>query len=209
MLKKSTLLFIGTFFLLFIGLSDYGYGHHRPGHSGGGGGGVDDGEVAQYTVDIKGPVTGGSTNDNWITGSANQIRLDFGAIAVLDDLDSLVPGPWTPPRGENCFGSEEPFTVFHGFLKKGKGGRAEGWFWLTAHTDDEDPPFGSGTSADYLFKMFGEFQGPWPPSGTTTMVMTDWEMLLVNGQSELKNITCLGEGVFPEEDMQFIDVTLQ
>jgi len=29
MLKKSTLLFVATFFLLFIGLSDYGYGCHR------------------------------------------------------------------------------------------------------------------------------------------------------------------------------------
>ena len=201
MLKKSTLLFVSICLLLFIGLSDYGYAHHRVGH-GGGGGGVDDGEVAEYSVLITGPVTGGSTNDKWITGSANQIRLDFGSTAVLDDLDFFVP-PWSAPRGQNCFGSGGPFTVFHGFLKKGKGGRAEGWFWLTAHTDNMP-----GTSADYLFKMFGEFQGPWPPSVTTTMVMTDWEIRLVNGQPELKNITCLGEGLFPE-NMQFIDVTLE
>ena len=32
MLRESTLLFIGAFFLLFIGLSDYGYGCHKPGN---------------------------------------------------------------------------------------------------------------------------------------------------------------------------------
>ena len=39
MLKKSTLLFVSIFVLLFIGLSNYGYGHHRIGHDKGGGGG--------------------------------------------------------------------------------------------------------------------------------------------------------------------------
>ena len=207
MLKKSTLLSVSIFFLLFIGLSDSGYACHigkkHKSPFADCGGGVDDGEVAEYSVTIRGPVTGGSTNDKWTTGSANQIRLDFGGIAVLDNLDFFVPGPWSTLRGENCFGSGGPFTVFAGTIKKGKGGRAEGWFWLTAHTDNLP-----GTSADYLFKMFGEFQGPWPPSGTTTMVMTDWEILLGNGQPELKNITCLGEELFPE-NMQFIDVTLQ
>ena len=41
MLKKSTLLFVSIFVLLFIGVSDYGYAHHKPGHSGGPGGGGD------------------------------------------------------------------------------------------------------------------------------------------------------------------------
>ena len=53
MLKKSTLLFIGTFFLLFIGLSDYGYAHHRLGHVRGGDDGG--GEAAEYSVTITGP----------------------------------------------------------------------------------------------------------------------------------------------------------
>jgi hypothetical protein len=43
MLKKSTLLSVSIFFLLFIGLSDYGYGCHRgpDSHDGGGCGKVD------------------------------------------------------------------------------------------------------------------------------------------------------------------------
>ena len=44
MLKKSTLLSVSVFFLLFIGLSDYGYADHKPGHPppGDGGGGGDE-----------------------------------------------------------------------------------------------------------------------------------------------------------------------
>ena len=64
MLKKSTLLSVSIFFLLFIGLSDYGYGCHRdvphgahtcpepdpPAPNGG--------EDAKYSVDISGATTG-------------------------------------------------------------------------------------------------------------------------------------------------------
>ena len=63
MLKKSTLLSVSIFFLLFIGLSDYGYGCHRddasgdpiqhgskPCNGGGGGGGVVKPTVVQTTA---------------------------------------------------------------------------------------------------------------------------------------------------------------
>ena len=41
--KKSTLLTVSIFFVLFMGLSDYGYGHHRDGHNKGGDDGGDGG----------------------------------------------------------------------------------------------------------------------------------------------------------------------
>ena len=50
MLKKSTSLFVSIFFLLFIGLSDYGYADHKPGHNKGGGGG---GGGDKYTVSVE------------------------------------------------------------------------------------------------------------------------------------------------------------
>ena len=50
MLKKSTLLTVSICVVLVIGLSDYGYGHHRNDHTKGGGG--DDGGTDQYSVSV-------------------------------------------------------------------------------------------------------------------------------------------------------------
>ena len=54
MLKKSTLLFIGTFFLLFIGVSDYGYADHKDKPHGGGGGGGGNGGGDGLTANLTG-----------------------------------------------------------------------------------------------------------------------------------------------------------
>jgi len=53
--KKSTLLSVSVFFLLFIGVSDYGYGCHRPGSTDGGGcGKVDGGSSIPFKVHLAG-----------------------------------------------------------------------------------------------------------------------------------------------------------
>ncbi len=76
MLKKSTLLFVSIFFLLFIGLSDYGYGCHKgDGVQHGqklcnGSGGDDEG---LYRVTITGVVDGHSTNGiDWTERTAGE-----------------------------------------------------------------------------------------------------------------------------------------
>ncbi|MCZ6485485.1 MAG: hypothetical protein O6826_07305, partial [Acidobacteria bacterium] len=53
MLKKSTLLSVSIFFLLFISLSDYGYAGHKSTHKPGGGGGGDGGGNVPVTVTFR------------------------------------------------------------------------------------------------------------------------------------------------------------
>jgi len=68
--KKSTLLSVSIFFLLFIGVSDYGYGCHRPGSTDGGGcGKVDGGGSKPLKVHLAGAfVFGDQTAEHGVLG---------------------------------------------------------------------------------------------------------------------------------------------
>ncbi len=76
MLKKS--LFIGTFFLLFIGLNSYSYGK----------GPKQPKEASTYSVDITGAVSGGSSDGVFWTESSGERR--FRAIFFPTSPASLV-----------------------------------------------------------------------------------------------------------------------
>ena len=206
MLKKS--LFIGTFFLLFIGLSDYGYGHHRPGHNKGG---DDGGEAAEYSVTITGAVSGGSDAPWTETSGGKNIQGDyrsgdFGHLDLSFFTMSYPYGPFTGSRGENCFGSAPVSLYPQAAIARGRGGRAEGRFWFWGSTDNED-----SIPVLYQFIVLGLFDKStstgWPPSDTTSMTMTDWVMNASNDGGELKNISCNGEGKFDIDNPMFIDVT--
>ena len=88
MLKKSTLLSVSIFFLLFIGLSDYGYGCHggKPPHGDCKGGGGDGGS-AQYSVKV--------IFDDFECDTTNVTRDHFCSDAMgyyIDGIDDVNAG---------------------------------------------------------------------------------------------------------------------
>ncbi len=209
MLKKSTLLFIGTFFLLFIGLSDYGYGHHRPGH-GGGPGDDDGGEAAEYSVTITGAVSGGSDAPWTETSGGKNIQGDyrsgdFGHLDLSFFTMSYPYGPFTGSRGENCFGSAPVSLYPQAAIARGRGGRAEGRFWFWGSTDNED-----SIPVLYQFIVLGLFDKStstgWPPLVTTSAEMTDWVMN-PSGEGGNTNISCAGES--EEEDGFQVEIVVE
>ena len=64
----------------------------------------------------------------------------------------------------------------------------------------------------YVLKVFGTFDEDaggnwdWPPTATTTLTMTSWEMRVENQGSAIKNISCIGGRNF--DDPMVIAVTL-
>ena len=77
MLKKSTLFSVSIFFLLFIGLSDYGYGCHKGGNDTKGCDPPQGGEDAKSSVTIQmdgGGLEGASNTDTpWVEGNRRLI----------------------------------------------------------------------------------------------------------------------------------------
>jgi len=196
MLKKSTLLFVATFFLLFIGLNSYSYGKGKPDPK-------PPKEDATYSVTISGAVSAESTQD-WQNSARKGIGYsdphDF--LGKFTDMSFFITpmaegGPFTGTSGEGCFGNNgNPLNWRGGTIRQRKGG-AEGSFWFDGWTED------GMTAVIYEFKVFGPLVDPWPPTDTTpttTLEMTHWEMGISNGQSELINTSCIGEGSFVEYD---------
>ncbi len=228
MLKKP--LFVSILVLLFIGLSDYGYGCHRGtehGKSGPCGGG---GEVGEFSVaTTTGAVSYASGVDPWLENSGGKsISMDHpihtprdtGLMTDLSFFTMPYPnGPFSGLDGENCFGtleidfSTQDIPLFGGQIKKGRGGRAEGSFYFFASTDNDDPA--DRIEVLYHIKVFGTFDQlnstGWLPSGTTFLTMTDWEMHVENEGDTVKNISCIGEGDFDFDNglpnTMIIDVT--
>ena len=209
MLKKSTLLFVSIFFLLFIGLSDYGYGHHRPGHGGGPGGGDGDGDVATYEVSFSGDVSGHS-HDDWqgnFNGGPKSIGLQGTMVHIPDpnvgdvhDLSFFTsPGLFNPFHGDGdgmngmrCFPFEF-FPIRQAVVKQGRGGRADGRFNFLGQTHNTT---GAPVDVTYRLRFFGVIEGAWPPlSGgpAILMRMTDWDLTVLGVGLDIKNISCIGE----------------
>ena len=215
MLKKSTLLSVSVFFLLFSGVSDYGYGHHRPGHGGGLGGGGGGDEVL-YDVTISDDVTshnnvGGST-DIW-TGpnpSPKSIGTGFRDGHVFE-LDMSYFTNFFEDRGTSCFGTALVQLFPQAFLQRGGGGRAEAHLWFGGCTDEgRTPPSTGDCNGDdvlYVLKLFGLFDPnpDWPPTILHQLTMTDW-VIEREGHAVVSH-TCLDGEEGNAEFQVLIDVT--
>ena len=213
MLKKSTLLSVSIFVLLFIGLSDYGYGCHKNGKPHGKNAGPCDpdppeppGGDAEYSVTITGAVFGGSDAPWTESSGGKSIQGDFrfGVSGVFGHLDLsffTVPypnGPFDGYRGLNCFGLKDVSLYPQASIQRGRGGRAEDVFWFSAFTANDDRDL--RIPVLYQLIVLGLFEEStstgWPPSDKTFMPMTDWVMNASNDGGELRNISCNGEGDF-------------
>ena len=220
MLKKSTLLFIGTFFLLFIGLSDYGYGCHRdndhdgtrdphgqdpdicpePDPPAGGPGNSPGKDVGEYDVMISNGVggTGGvtstssPTNSLWLGRQKEKlISINHGTVPQWTNFSFFADPTFFNTFGDECFGGLTP-TFKQGSLSEGRGGTAEGHVWFTAKMQD-------GTDVDYELQLFGVFAAgsPRPPIDDGDMFhmeMLDW-IMTPQGGNNIQMMSCLGESV--------------
>ncbi len=176
-----------------------GSGNHSHGDDGG------NGAEATYSVTWTGDVEGLSGNSPWIESGKLIEPTVPGDIGELTSLSFFTEDSPFGPNGQQCFGTS-PIELSGAFLSRGRRGRAEGWFWFIASTF-EPLPNGSVPMPKYLLKMVGTFgdalgeNADWPPSPTTIMTLTDWELKVENEPEEVRNISCIGigEGVVPFE----------
>jgi len=207
MQKKLTVLFAFAIFVLVLGLQTDSYADHKPKHNPGGGGGGDK-VVAEYSVEITGAVSGHSLNDwpeqggngiGW--GDPNDLAGQFTEWSYFETAIEFNG------FGINCFGESpiSPLEIQFAGLRQRKGS-AEGSFWINGWTADGKIP------VVYLLDVLGTpIDTDWPrPSekgDTTSSDMTKWEMGLKNGQPDLKDISCIGEGTFDVLNSMTIKVT--
>jgi hypothetical protein len=180
------------------------FAHHcKGGHKNNEGCPVDT-DVATYNVAITGAVLGASGPD-WRGSEKNTIGLGVvggtfdaeNSVGQLSNLSfftmSSPAGPFSGPRGVNCFGNT-PFFLGAANLKQGKhGGQAEGNFIFRARTDD------GTTEVQYRLFVAGSFDGDWPPSNSldpTDMIMDTWELVVSNASGPIRNRSCVGDGNF-------------
>ena len=219
MLKKSTLLFLSVFLLLFIGLNDYGYGCHggKPPHGACGDKGDKGGDEGEYSVVISGDVSGGSNplfpwhRHNRNKPEIHQAILHVGVdhdpalkrVGELTDLSFFVDrfnalDLAAGVAGSNCFRDGPLFTMDGATVNRGRGGTAESIFVFRASTED----LGDDYMPLYSLSMFGDTvpSEDWPPSDAgTTMIMTDWVLKVENESQDVRNISCLGEFVLGDD----------
>ncbi len=209
MQKKLTVLFAFAIFVLVVGLQTDSYADHKRNHNPGGGGGGGDKVVAEYSVEIKGAVSGHSF-DNWLTLSAHGITWsDPHGLAGEFTVDEGETTAFTYfikniNNGDECFGDVE---WLYGNFNQRKGS-AGGSLWFEGCTDEGTDMDGNCfTEVVYVLHVFGDPDGSdWPrPSSDAPPIsfdMTRWEMGLNNGQSDLFNISCIDEGNFADSDSQ-------
>ena len=176
-----------------------------PPHSHGGGGG--DEATYRVTISMMDPpivgLEGMSGGADWIQSGKLIEPTDPGDVGDLTSLSFFTEAdfPFPGMRGSSCFddadGDPQTIPLFGGFLKQGRRGRAEDWFWFSASTFDTLPD-GSEPTPRYLLRMVGEFDqlADWPPAIETpmTMTMTDWELKIEAPEDAVKSISCIGEG---------------
>jgi len=148
-------------------------------------------EIQYYDVQFSGVVAGrgsdweSSNNDkvswqrSWGTGDGGVLNLSY-----FEDEFTL---------GAECFGLSGP--VFAASLAQQRGGGASGAIWFEGYAED------AATPILYRLRIDGLFDDPdnWLPSVSNTMTMTAWSMHLENQGRQVKNISCLGEGDFPDK----------
>ncbi len=153
-----------------------------------------------FDVTIWGDLSGGGVNWQQESGSSwVNFKPWFQDITGSLDLSYFrLPykdgGPFYDSRGEICFGVGD-VDLFQAILSGKRRGSAEGNFWFVGNTED------GLTEVMYRLRLFGWLvDGPddWPPppSGSKTMTMIDWKMVVENEGKDIKNISCLGDGTF-------------
>jgi hypothetical protein len=148
----------------------------------------------------------GSGGTNWQTTKLDADGMSYwrsepnGGTGLIN-LDyfrnpSITGGPFTSPRGENCFGPEGLPTQIEGvqlYQSSSNGGPVLS-LTFTGTTDDEQVTF------DYQLLLKGYFADPsdWLPQVSTTVTMTNWTLRISrkNLRRKYSNISCTGEGVF-------------
>jgi hypothetical protein len=220
MQKKSTLLFVSIFVLLFIGLSDYGYGCHREVD------GVrilhgkvedcDDRTVEsgdRYNVKVDGDLSSDQTFVGRDGGGRNkpvQVYFQFVDLIDTDDLTSFFSDlSLFDGDGADCFGAAPvEGNVSSIRITQDKDGLAYVTYWFTGHGRNPADP-ANPTEITYLLEMFdGVFSGdPWRPDHMTTVTFSNdlqssWE-ISINGNNP---IACTDIGVFTVDQDQTIVV---
>ena len=166
---------------------------------------------------------------DWILGNKKLIGLNIGGLLPADidrnvgqltDLDFFrALGDF---EGANCFDDTAVVPVdgylAQGHVIKGKRGRAEAHFWFSGYTEF-GPQSGDAERILYKLLLIGENDRStpeneafdpdvWPPTGTTTMTMDTWT-LSIEGEGDVRDISCVGSGDFGSGASVFIDVELQ
>jgi hypothetical protein len=99
-------------------------------------------------------------------------------------------GPFTYPRGENCFDQSTPINAVQFYGDKNGWAIFKGSF--IGHSDDGVMDF------MYLFTLKGYFVdlSDWLPQISTTVKITSWELKLAKKREDnlYSNITCTGDG---------------
>ncbi len=194
--------------MLFIGLSDYGYGCHKDfphgqdhdcdGPRGGGGG---DKIVGEYLVEIDDTLTGLP----W-SGHANESRIDGNPIPGLLGRLGFFRDRFSVADFANCFESRNGGLVGFGGVQRKPGDTAYGQFWFPGCTKAG----GNGGVCDqevlYQLQTFGTFGPtdhvdcfgdcsviPLAPGDFARMVMTDWILQISNGGLNIQTQSCLAE----------------
>jgi len=212
MLKKS--LSVSIFVLLFIGLSDYGYGCHKivddepvphgkkTECNGGGGGGGGDKVVGEYFVDFNGEPAG----ETWF-GHANESRISGnnlpGLIGQLEFFVELFDEFGGNSDGHNCFEirAGDPVPVGFGGVQRKPGPTAYGQFWFPGCTMAGDNNSAEGVCDQevlYRLEIFGDFHPdyfeiPLEPTQVARMVMLDWKLGIAGEKMNILSNSCIGE----------------
>ena len=159
------------------------------------------GDKAKFSVTISGSVDGNSV-PLWTRTSKQAIgysgvHVDGGVFTNLDFFhdDNVLLG------GANCF---DTMSLRFAGIRQRKGD-AEASFWVEGFTKQ------GSIVVLYILSMTGTFNaaGDWLPSvnNSKLMTMTDWDVTVGNGQSDLKPLSCDGNGNFPAADPVIITVT--
>lgn len=168
------------------------------------GGSGDDSVDAEYSALITGDVTGASDEiDNWLGsfGGKSTIGLNSARGANPGDLDlGFLASLFTDTTfngndGIECFGAEAANQILNGVnVKQGGAGNLNGKFFFDASTGNGSTP------VIYLLEVFGdEIDNDWPPTATSTLIMTSWELSVQNVGKSVKAVSCIGDGRFDME----------
>jgi len=164
----------------------------------------DDSVDAEYSAFITGDVTGESDdNFNWLGsfGGKSTIGLNSARGANPGDLDlGVLASLFTDKTfngndGIECFGADAANQILNGVnVKQGGAGNLNGKFFFDASTGNGSTP------VIYLLEVFGdEIDNDWPPTATSTLIMTSWELSVQNVGKSVKAVSCIGDGRFDME----------
>jgi hypothetical protein len=140
----------------------------------------------------------GSGGTKWQSGQKQEGITYFlsdqqGGTGVMDLSYFRAPspaGPFTYPRGENCFDQPTPINAVQFYGDKNGWAIFKGSF--IGHSDDGVMDF------MYLFTLKGYFDDPsdWLPQVFTTVTISSWELKLAKKREDnlYSNITCTGGG---------------